>query len=164
MQEPYVFSDFFVDKVALPSLFGAIAFLLCYLAVRLVKAPGLRRQFDDVNERLIEATQRLVRAKNDVVLIEIEIAELVEKVEPETRRRWVRELTAVAHALPVMVMQQLKRFGLIEPPPEEPPAPQPWSPPSAPPPSHVIHHQMLAEQLPPEVWVDGRLVPRALAG
>ena len=102
-------NTFLIDKVLLPFLFGALGFSALWLCSRILTSPGFRRRF----------SQRLVRAKNDVLLIELEVAELTEALEPEERQRWARDAVALAASVPPLVMAQIRRFGLAEPPPDD---------------------------------------------
>lgn len=111
---------FFFDTVVLPFLFGGIGVLIFHLGVRLTKAASLRVQFGDANEDLVVKMQELVRAKNEVLLLELDITELVEKAGPLERARWIQRMRELAHALPPMVLQQVRRWNLAEPPPEPP--------------------------------------------
>ena len=108
---------FFLDTVLLPFLFGTIGMLLVLLGRKLIDAPPLRRQFDNENEKLVMKMQELVRAQNEVLLLELDVTELVEKATPAERTRWVVRMRELAHALPPMVLAQAHRFGLAEPPP-----------------------------------------------
>ena len=112
-------NTFLIDKVLLPFLFGALGFSALWLCSRILTSPGFRRRFSRRNEQLVEAIQRLVRAKNDVLLIELEVAELTEALEPEERQRWARDAVALAASVPPPVMAQIRRFGLAEPPPDD---------------------------------------------
>lgn len=109
---------FFIDTVVLPALFGMIGISIVLLGRRLARVAHVRVQFRQANESLVAKVQELVRVKNEVVLLELEVVELVEKITPQDRARWVVQCRELAHALPPMVLEQARRFGLTAPPPE----------------------------------------------
>ena len=109
--------DFFLDSVALPLLWGSIGMCLMWLGKRLVTAAHVRQQFRDANENLVCKVQELVRAQNEVLLLELEVQELVEKVGPKERSKWLEHMRDIAHSVPPMVLLQLERFDLAKPPP-----------------------------------------------
>lgn len=109
----------------LPFLFGALAFMLMELGKRLVRGAVVKEQHRQANDKLLALIHDLVRTKNEVVIIEVAIQEVLETM-PVDRARWFLEMRQLAHSVPPLVLAQVKRFGLYEPPPEiAPPPPQP---------------------------------------
>lgn len=109
---------FFFDKVALPLLFGALGFAVALLVYHLVTGPTVRRYFEHHNDELVREMQELIRDKNLVMLRELRIADLVERIGPEDRRRWASDALLFAQSVPPMLLAQVHRFGLAMPPPE----------------------------------------------
>jgi hypothetical protein len=101
----------------LPFLFGMLGFLVCMLGKRLAKGAVIKEQHRRANDRVMELIHSLARAKNDVMLIEMEIQEALETL-PVDRARWLVEMRQLAHSVPPLVLAQIKRFGLWEPPPD----------------------------------------------
>ena len=109
-------SDFDLFNLVLPAVFAALFFVLIELGKRLVLAAHVRQQFRDANDQVIEKIQALVRAHNEVLMLELEITELIEKVQPVERARWVIRMKELADSVPPAVLLQIRRFGLAEPP------------------------------------------------
>jgi hypothetical protein len=101
----------------LPFAFGAVGFLVALLGSRMTRSAKRRVQFTNANDKLMGAIHDLVRLKSEVVVCEMEIQEHLDTM-PIDRARWVNEMRQIAHSIPPLVLLQLKRFGLAEPPPE----------------------------------------------
>jgi hypothetical protein len=101
---------------------GVAAFVACILVRHLFQRLSMRRRYEAENEELVVLFQQLIRAKNDAILIDLEITERVHKLTPDQRTWWASRMRDLAASTPPIFLQQARRFGLLEPPPDEEPA------------------------------------------
>lgn len=110
-------STFDIFNFVLPVAFGALGFLVMEISKRVVRAAHVKEQHRRANDRLVLLIHDLVRLKNEVLLTEVEIQEVMETL-PIDKARWAVEMKQLADTVPPMVLAQIKRFGLYEPPAE----------------------------------------------
>jgi hypothetical protein len=98
-------------------VFGAIGCLVIHAVVRVADGGRVSLRFQRQNERVVSKIHQIVQTKNELMMLEAELAEMLER-EPVDRARWFAQLKAVADSLPPVFLSQLRRWGLAEPPPE----------------------------------------------
>ena len=105
------------SDVLMSLVFGVVAYFVTAALHRVLTTPSRKRQYAEANERFIAKVHELVRAKNEIAIIELELAELAESA-PFDRARWIVHLRDLAGGIPPLVLEQARRFGLAEPPPD----------------------------------------------
>ena len=107
------FSDFVFAFVA-----GCAGYLMVHVVVKATDGSRIKARFRNQNERVLGLVHQLVDLNNDKALLEAELAHILEK-EPVDRALWIARMRELADTVPPVVLAQLRRFGLAEPPPEQ---------------------------------------------
>lgn len=114
---------------------GAVGFLVALALHRALVAVAPRTRWRRQSARIEALVIELVRLQHDVLLCEQELAELVDRCPSPERQRFAERVRDIAHSLAPLLLEQLRRFGLVAPPPTlaAPMAPEP-----GPEPGHVV--------------------------
>ena len=115
--------------VVLGTVVGTAVFCCWYLVQRAGSLAYRHARFARYNERLLSRLHELVHLHNEVMLCEQAIAQLVEDAPAVEHARFARRMVELAGAIPPLVLAQVWRFGLADPPPAVPvPVPEPGPP------------------------------------
>jgi hypothetical protein len=107
--------------VVLGAVVGTVTFC-CWWLCKVVGSYAHRRlRWRRLNDQLLLLLHDLVSLHNAVLLTEQRIAELVEGAPGPEVRRFAKRMVELAGALSPLVLAQIRRFGLVAPPPSEPP-------------------------------------------
>ena len=121
--------------VLLGAVVGTIVFCCWWLLHRLGGAAHRRLKWLRWGDRALVLADRVMHCHASLLAAEQELAAHIEDAPNHELRAFAARLWGVAAAVPPLLLAQLHRFGLVEPPPAEPPvvAPEP-----GPEPEHVV--------------------------
>ena len=120
--------------VLLGAVVGTIVFCCWWLLHRLGNAAHRRLRWLRWGDRALVLAHRVMVAHAELLASEVDLASHIEDAPSHELRAFAVRVRDVAAAVPPLLLSQLQRFGLTEPPPAEPPvvAPEP-----GPEPEHV---------------------------
>ena len=93
------------------------AFTAAKVTGRVLDMTRAQARMRSQNERLFGLFHQLIDLENSKLLVEQEIAQIVEAGELDIQT-WHQRVQAIRGGLPVLVVDLMKRFGLAPPPPE----------------------------------------------
>lgn len=111
--------------VLLGAVVGTITFCCWWLLRRAGSLAARHARFLRFNDKLLCLLHDLVRLHNEVVLCEQSIAQLAADAPAVEHQHFARRMVELAGAIPPLVLAQIRRFRLVEPPPVEAPEPGP---------------------------------------
>ena len=121
--------------VLIGAIVGTVTFCCWWLLHRLGTVAHRRLRWLRWGDRALVLAHRVMVAHAELLAAEVDLTSHIEDAPNHELRAFAVRVRDVAAAVPPLLLGQLHRFGLVEPPPAEPPvvAPEP-----GPEPEHVV--------------------------
>ena len=101
--------------IMLAAFAGVAAFILSAVVGKALHYSRPQSRFRAQNERLMQLFHHRVELENEALVVDQEIAQIVES-ESVDKAYWIQRVQQISASLAPMVREQIERFGLAKPP------------------------------------------------